>query len=600
MRQNVNETQTRSNSGLKNLWRFMGYTRPYKMWLLGASVSGLIRMVLPLYMPTFVKNVIDNVLTAPGLNREERLHAMWSMLPVLALILVVHAGVTLGRIYWSQVAATNAVRDIRYYLFDHLQRLSLEFHHQRPTGAIVSRVMNDVNTAQSAFDMIFILASQQVLLTFVIAGYLLFRDWQWTLVSFVTLPVFILTTRLLREPVRSASRQVLETNSRISGHLQERIAMIREVQSFTAEDYESRRVQGQVRVLRGHTLRQAFLNAVLVAASEITRTLGLVVMLVFGVYRVLSGHATIGDVTAFYLYVGMLLAPIEILSNLYTTLQTTAVAADRVFEFFDTTPHIRDAPDAVEIEVVRPPGVRFEHVSFSYPDEPGQPVLKDVNLEIQPGWRVVLVGGSGSGKSTLMNLLSRFYSAREGSVLIDGQDIRRVTTQSLRQTLGIVPQQPVLFRGTIRDNILYGRRGASDKEIRAAAVSANAEQFILKLPDGYDTEVGERGVGLSGGQIQRIAIARAFLKDPAVLIMDEATSNLDATSEALVLDALNRLANGRTTFIIAHRLSVARTADLVVVMQQGQVVEIGRHEELMEHAGFYRELWEQQMVGDLP
>jgi len=590
----------RSDNGLRNLWRFMAFTKPYKIWLIGASVSGLLRMILPLYMPTFVKNVIDNVLSKPGLSDDQRFGVLWSMMPLFIAIIAMHAVVTLGRIYLSQVAATNAVRDIRYMLFDHLQRLSLEFHNQRPTGTIVSRLMNDVTIAQGAFDTIFIVAAQQILLTFAISGYLLFLDWQWALVSFVTLPVFIITTHLLREPVRQASRQVLETNSRISGHLQERIAMIREVQSFTAEDYETRRVQGQVRVLRGHTLRQFFLSAILVAASEITRTVGLVIMLIFGVYRVLNGHATVGDVTAFYLYVGMLLAPIEILSNLYTTLHTTAVAADRVFEFFDTTPHIRDAPDAVALTTARPPGVRFEHILFAYPDDPANPVLKDVNLIIEPGWRVVLVGGSGSGKSTLMNLLSRFYSPGEGSVKIDGQDIRRVTTQSLRQTLGIVPQQPVLFRGTIRDNILYGRRGASDDEIRAAAVSANAEQFILKLPQGYDTVVGERGVGLSGGQIQRIAIARAFLKDPAVLIMDEATSSLDANSEALVLDALDRLASGRTTFIIAHRLSVARTADRVIVMQHGKIVEEGGHEELLEKGGFYRELWEQQMVGSIP
>jgi ATP-binding cassette subfamily B protein len=218
-------------------------------------------------------------------------------------------------------------------------------------------------------------------------------------------------------------------------------------------------------------------------------------------------------------------------------------------------------------------------------------------VEVQPGWRVVLVGGSGSGKSTLMNLLLRFYDPQQGRVLIDNQNIRHVSTQTLRQTIGIVPQHSMLFRGTVRDNILYGRRDAGEDEMREAARNANAEEFILRLPQGYDTPVGERGVGLSGGQVQRIAIARAFLKNAPIMILDEATSNLDATSESLVLEALERLSEGRTTFIIAHRLSVARTADLVVDMQNGEVVEQGAHEELIEHGHAYRELWEQQMAG---
>ncbi|MBV9864309.1 MAG: ABC transporter ATP-binding protein [Abitibacteriaceae bacterium] len=590
---------TAPDTGLQNLWRFMAFIGPYRIWVIGACITGLIRMVLPLYMPAFVKNVIDRVLNAHGLNYAQRMHLLWGMMPLLALILTIHAGATLGRIYWAQVAGTNAVRDIRYLLFDHVQRLSLEFHNQRPTGGIVARLMNDVTTAQNAFDLLFIQGSQNVMQAVVITGYLVWRDWQWALVSFATLPIFIITTRLLRQHVRTASRQVLETNSRISGHLQERISMVREVQSFTREDYESRRVQRQVRVLKGYTLRQFFLNAILLASSEITRTLGLVVMLVFGVHRVLHGNATVGDVTAFYLYVGMLLAPVDFLSNLYTNLHSTAIAADRVFEFFDTTPQVQDVPNARVLEVNRPPAVHFEQVIFAYPDDPATLVLKGIDFEVQPGWRVVLVGGSGSGKSSLMNLLLRFYNLQSGRILIGGQDISQVTTHSLRQVIGIVPQQPLLFRGTVRDNILYGRQGASDEEVHAAAIAANAEQFILNLPDGYDTVIGERGVGLSGGQVQRIAIARAFLKDPAVLIMDEATSNLDAQSEALVLDALNRLANGRTTFIIAHRLGVATTADLVLVMQHGNIIERGNHDELIENGPIYRHLWAQQVAGIL-
>lgn len=592
------ERRKTHDTGFTNLWRFIGYTRPYAIWLVGASVAGLMRMVLPLYMPAFTGKVIDSL--AKPLTNEQKLHDLWVMIPIFTAILVMHMAATMGRVYWSQVAGTNAVRDIRHQLFDHLQRLSLEFHHQRPTGSIVSRVMNDVGTTQGAFDTVFIVIGQQVMIVAVITVYLLMRDWQWALVCFVMPPIFVAIIRSLRKPVRAASQQVLETNSRISGHLQERISMIREVQSFTAEEYERRRVQGQVHVLRGYTLRQFFLSAVLLMASEVTRTVGSVIVLIFGVYRVLNGHATVGDVTAFYLYAGMLLAPIDTLSSVYTSLHQYAAAADRIFEFFDTVPRVRDESHSVELELKHPPRVAFENVTFGYPDQPEVPVLKNVSFVAEPTWRVVFVGGSGSGKSTLMNLLSRFYDVQEGKVTIDGQDIRKLTTQSLRRAIGIVPQQPVVFRGTIRDNILYGRRGATEEEMRAAAVAANAEQFILDLEEGYDTLVGERGVGLSGGQIQRIAIARAFLKDSPILILDEATSALDANSEALVLEALDRLAQGRTTFIIAHRLSVARKADLLVVMQHGKVVEEGVHEDLKDNSIVYRRLWQQQMVGAEP
>ena len=588
------------DTSLRSLWRFMSYAKPYKLWVIGACITGLIRMVLPLYLPTFVKNVVDKTLVVKGLSVEQRLHVLWSMLPLLGLILSVHVGATLGRVFWGQVVATKAVRDLRQQLFDHVQRLSLEFHSERPTGQIIARVMNDVSTAQTSFDLLFIQAAQNVMQSVVITGYLFWRDWQWALASLATLPLFLITTMLLKNRVREASRQVLESNSRVTSFLSERMSMVREVQSFTAEDYERRRVKGQVRLLHNHTLRQYFLSAILLAASEITRTLGLVTMLIFGVYRVLNGHATVGDVTAFYLYTGMMLTPVEFFSNLYANLQSSAVAADRVCEFFDATPAVQDLPDAKPLQAPRPPSVRFENVGFTYPNDPQNPSLKNINIEVQPGWRVVLVGGSGSGKSTLMNLLLRFYDPQQGRILVGEQDIRHVTTQSLRQTIGIVPQNPMLFRGTVRDNILYGRRDASEKAMREAARLANAEGFILELPQGYDTPVGERGVGLSGGQVQRIAIARAFLKDPAVLIMDEATSNLDATSEAMVLEALDRLAQNRTTFIIAHRLSVARTADLIVDMQNGEVVEQGLHEELLENGHAYRELWEQQMAVATP
>lgn len=594
---NTEKSALPDDGSLKNLWRLLAFTKPYKWWLVGAGITGLLRMILPLYMPLFFKNVMDNVIRVQNHTSAQRFETLFNMLPPLAGLIVLHAVVTLARHYWGKVAETNAIRDIRYQLFDHIQRLSLEFHTQRPTGSIVTRVMGDVATAQNAFDMLFIQGAQQTMIAIWSLGMLFYHDWQWALVSLITIPIFGITTRFMKGRVRKASRQTLETNSRVAGHLQERIGMIKEVQSFTNEDYERRRVQGQVRVLRGYTLRQVFLQAVLMMISESLSTIGTIIVLVFGAYRVINGQATEGDVVLFYLYTDKLLAPVNFINNMFAQLQVTAVAANRVAEFFDTVPIIQDEEGSQELKVTRPTGVKFEEVFFRYPDEDRKWILKDVDFEVPPGSRVVLVGGSGSGKSTLMNLLSRFYKPEIGRILIDGQDVQNVTTQSLRQNIGIVPQQPVLFRGTVRENILYGRRNATEEELFAAAKAANAEQFILQLPDSYDTVVGERGVGLSGGQVQRIAIARAFLKDPALLILDEATSNLDANSEALVLDALERLSTGRTTFIIAHRLSVARTADLIVAMQKGRIVEMGTHDELLNLQGYYAELWEQQMQG---
>jgi len=592
-------TQPESVS-LRDLWRFLAFSLPYWPWLVGGVLTGLARLWLGLFMPWYVKFVIDDV-GRPLVDGRIAPAEAWGRVGWISLLLggvmIVHWAATLGRFYFPHRAAANAIRDVRFKLFSHLQRLSLGFHTQRPTGGLVARVIADVEAAQQAFDMIMVQLSQALLRASAILVILFWMDWQWALVSLAATPIFVVTTRLLRRPMRRATRRQRETVERMSGLVQERFSMIREVQSFTAEPHEARQVLDEANELRRHTLRQRLLGGVLHSASEITRFLGLSVVLTFGIYRIASGdgRATIGSLPMFYMYTAQLLQPMQFFASLYTRLQVAAAAADRVFDFFDTEPDITDRLDAGPLQLDGAPAVRFEGVSFCYPADRPVVVLREIDFEAPPGAKVVLVGPSGGGKSTLMSLLPRFYDVMAGRVLVGGQDVRDVWLRSLRRAIAVVPQEPVLFSGTIRENIQYGRQDATFEEIRAAARAANAEQFILETDDGYDTEVGERGVGLSGGQVQRVAIARAFLKQPAVLIMDEPTSNLDATSEHLVMEALDRLAEGRTTFIIAHRLSVARDADRIIVLDKGRLVEQGRHEELLRLRGAYARLWDRQV-----
>ena len=599
----VNRPEGAENVSLRNLWRFLSFSLPYWHSLAAGVVAGLFRIALGLFMPWYIKFAIDDVGKPyfDGRITAEQAWSRWGMITLLlGGLMLLHWAATLGRFYFPQRAAASAIRDVRFRLFRHLQRLSLGFHDSRPTGTIVARIIADVQAAQEAFDMIMIQLSQSLLTAVTVTATLFWLDWQWALVSFATTPVFLTVTRLIRRPMRRATRQQRETVERMSGHVQERFAMIREVQAFTAEPREERRVLDDAEELRQHTLRQQLLAGVVHAAGEVTRLLGLAIVLSFGIYRITSSDptttkATLGMLPLFVMYTARVLQPMNFFARLYTRLQRSAAAADRVFDFFDTTPDIQDAPNARDLKLDAAPTVRFEHVSFAYPTDDPVVVLKDVDFEVPPGSKVVLVGPSGAGKSTLLSLLPRFYDAQTGRILLNGQDIRELKVRSLRKAIAVVPQEPVLFSGTIWENILYGRPDATPEEVREAARAANAEEFILQAEDGYLTIVGERGVGLSGGQIQRIAIARAFLKDPAILIMDEPTSNLDAASEELVMSAVNRLARGRTTFIIAHRLSVARDADIIIVFDGGRVVETGTHSELLRRGGLYASLWNRQV-----
>jgi len=588
-----------------NLWRFFAYSFAYWRSQVLGLLAGLQRMVLGLWMPVLGQRVVDEIGT-PFLNGKISEAEAWTrlgwLIGITGGIMVLHAPATLGRFYFPHRAMASAVRDIRYKLFAHLQRLSLGFHSKRATGGIVARVISDVQAAQQSFDTLVVELPQNVMVAVAAFCILAYHDWQWALVAMASTPLFVVTTRMVRKPMRRVTRKQRETVERMSGHVQERLGMIREVQAFNAEELEEQTMLDEAELLRAHTLKQRILAGLLRSSAEITRFIALAIVLFFGVYRLVTSPTGTIEVGAFMLFWGLtrrLLNPMNFFADLYMRMQIAAAAADRVMEFFDTEADITDSPDAEPLQLTaKAPRVTFDHLEFSYPSDEPVVVLHDVTFTAEPGQRVVLVGESGAGKSTLLSLLPRFYDLQGGTIHIDGQDVKQVQVPSLRRAIAVVPQEPVLFSGSILENIQYGNPEASFEQVREAARAANAEPFILETEDGYETQIGERGVRLSGGQIQRVAIARAFLKDPSILILDEATSNLDAVTESLVLDAIDRLARGRTTFIIAHRLSTARTADKIVVLDRGKVVQTGTHAELVNTPGTFKTLWDRQ-IGDM-
>jgi subfamily B ATP-binding cassette protein MsbA len=585
------------------LWRYIGLALPYWWNFLLGAAGGMGRQVHGLYVPWMMAYLIDAVGT-PYLKGMLKTSEVWSrtgwVMVLFADLLVFHVLMTMARFYFPYQGSGSVSRDLRKDLFAHLQGLSLAFHTQRPAGAQVARVMADVDAAQGIYDSLFIQLTQQLFTGVWVAVALLLKDWQWAVVVLIATPAFAMVARSIGKPLRLATRMYRQSFEGASAQAQERLAMVREVQAFTAENREEESIRGRFDALRKWTVRLGLLGGGFLGASEIARFLGTALVIAFGIYGIVHHRpgVTAGSLWLFVTYTDKLLFPIEYFADLYTRLQTAAAPADRIFEFLDTPPAIRDLPGAHKLEPQGALPVQFDAVSFAYPSKPSVMVLREVSFSVPAGARVVMVGESGAGKSTLASLLPRFYDVLTGRILIDGQDLRHFQLKSLRQALGIVPQDPVLFAGTIADNIRYGRPEASLEEVRQAIRDANAEQFVLEMEHGLESQIGERGVGLSGGQIQRLAIARAFLKNPPLLILDEPTSNLDASSESQIMEALERLSRGRTTFVIAHRLSLGRDADMIISLDRGRLAEIGTHEDLLARDGVYRHLWLQQM-GDV-
>ena len=565
--------------------RLLQYIKPYLKRLAIAIVCIILAASANLYVPWVLRDIIDQVLA----------HKDMSMLNQIAGgIVAVYflRGIFLyGQTYLMSFIGQKVIIDIREDIYRHIQRLSLAYFEKRRTGQIMSFITNDVAAVQGALvdSMIELVTEGMTLLgSLAIMFYL---HWQLSLLTLVTAPLVGQTMNVFGKKLRKSSTNIQERAADITSVLQESISSVRVIKSFAREEFEIERFKKENHQNFRAQMKNSQIMATLTPLIEFLAAIGVTAIIWYGGREVINGNLTAGSLIAFLVYAVNLSNPIKRLSRVYGNIQKALAAAERVFDVLDTQPEIKDMPGAATLAKIDG-RVEFNHVTFEY--KPGEPALQQVQLTVEPGQVVAIVGPSGAGKTTIANLLPRFYDPSAGEITIDGIDIKTVTMKSLREQIGIVPQETILFNGSVYSNILYGRLDAAYDEVVNAAKAANAHQFITDMPEGYDTQIGERGSKLSGGQRQRISIARAILKNPRILILDEATSALDTESEKLVQEAVDKLMVGRTSFVIAHRLSTIKRAHVIVVMERGKLVEKGTHEELLALGGLYSKLYQVQ------
>ena len=570
--------------------RFLPFLRPYlsRMVLAGLLVMGVAAINLTLLR---LAGTLWDIITV---QRDQP--KMTGMILILLGLVVLQGLCSMGHSYLTAWISQRIIADFRRHLFGHLHTLSVSFFARRRTGELLSRLMNDVTVIQSVVTETPIDGAKQ-LVTFV-GGitFLLIMNWQLCLLILVLLPLLVLAAKFFGRKLKSLSTSIQDHTAAMSTLIEEVISGIRVVKSFVQTQREETRFAEQVEQTLSLTMRKAGVMAVFIPVISLLTFSAAAAVLWYGGQQVIDGSVSPGDLFAFVLFAGILIGPFSSAARVFAQVREAQGATQRVFEILDTRAEVSDSPTATTLSSISG-HIRADHIGFAY--DPRRPVLTDVSFEAKPGELIAIVGPTGAGKTTVMNLLHRFYDPTEGSITIDGQDLRHVTMDSWYRQISLVPQETILFGGTILDNIRYGNEKATQEEVVAASRAAHAHDFIMSFPDQYQTIVGEKGINVSGGQRQRIAIARAIVKNPRILLLDEATSALDGESERLVQEALEQLMKGRTTFVIAHRLTTIQRADRILVFNKGRLVETGTHAKLMGQKGLYQYLYTLRLI-ELP
>jgi ABC-type multidrug transport system fused ATPase/permease subunit len=551
------------------------------------TLSSAIQMVPPIA----TKYVIDTLIP------EANIRMIIAVAIGLVLVLLVRYWLLYLSRYTVAVAAQQLIYAMAQNLFDHVQRLSLRFYERTGTGDIISRTTSDVNTIQQAVTGGVVNGIVGLVNMFAYGIVMVFLDWRMAILVFATLPLLFIASYVTAEMLRERYMVVRAKMSSVNSVLAENITGVRVSKAFAQENAATERFATKNRENLDANMSTAVVQSISMPLIQLISAVGMVLVLWFGAERTMSGTLSLGTLVAFASYIIAFYQPVQDLIQINNTFQQALAGAERIFQFIDEVPEVVEKPDAIDLPAVTG-HVCYDHVWFAY--EEGKPVLQDVCVEAKPGQIIALVGHTGSGKTTMINLLPRFYDPNGGRILIDGYDLKDLTIKSLRENIAVVLQETFLFSGTIHDNIAYGRLDATEEDIVNAAKEAHAHEFIQRLPGGYSWQVGEGGAMLSRGQRQRLSLARAILRDPRILILDEATSDVDTETEVLIQRALDRVMRGRTVFVIAHRLSTIRNADMIVVMDHGRVMERGTHEELLTRHGHYRDLYEFQFAGGTP
>lgn len=580
---------------MSSMKRYLKFVKPYKWQIIVTIAIGLVKFAIPLLTPALLKYVVDDIIGGTGLSNDDKTSKLLFIMGIMLFIFVfLRPPIEYYRQYFAQWTSSKILYDIRDKLFDHIQKLSFKYYSNAKAGEIISKMINDVEETKNFVITGLMNVWLDIATIFIAITIMMTMDVKLTFVSLIMLPFYAISVRYFFGRLRSLTRMRSQALAEVQGYLHERVQGMSVIKSFAIEDYEQKRFNQQNSNFLKKALTHTSWNAKSFAGVNTITDIAPLVVIFYSAYQVIQGNLTLGTMIAFIGYIDRLYDPLRRLMNSSTTLTQALASMDRVFDLLDVPYDIEDKQDAIECKDTKGE-ISFEHVYFSYDDEKSY-ALKDINLTVSRGETIALVGMSGGGKSSLVSLISRFYDVSKGRIVLDGIDLRDYKVRSLRDKIGMVMQDNILFSESVESNILLGKPEAIFAEVEEAAKAANAHDFIVKLAEGYDTKVGERGVKLSGGQKQRVAIARVFLKNPPILVLDEATSALDLESEHLIQEALEKLSENRTTFIVAHRLSTITHADRIVMIEHGEIVEVGKHAELMEKQGAYYRLFQVQQL----